>query len=626
MAKKSTKVNTDEIVATVVGDAAADLKAQEDYERRHGADDLTILIGRSFVLGMRRNGYKNTATAVDEFADNALQAGASRIDVVFGYDGSTDSTHPSQIAVIDNGHGMTPGMIRLAMMWGGSHRAERDDRSGFGRFGFGLPTAALSQGEAYTVFSRTTKKAPFYGVEFDTRKLGTYASANGALQIPSAEETSLPQWLQQHVDKHFAGLPNGTIVMLHRLDNLTWKKRETLRRELAWHLGLYYRNFLSVCKMHVDGEDVQAIDPLFLTEGALYYDLDEKRASALPRATIPIKNPETGETQGALTVRYSYMPYGFAGDENEEDSRDGKRKRAKPNARFAILKQNPGIVVTRHGRQIDVIDIPKASDGWWEFIHRDYHWGCEIDFPATLDEEFNVTTSKQGVKPSPRMWQYLADHVRPVLLKMKRDREDERRVKQKPSPKPEEAAEAMVADVAQKWRRKPLANDPERVKRAIENLEREVAKRAQETGVPEREVAQAMVEQIKRRPFKVQRISEREGPFYRVDAMPGQAILLLNTAHPFYDEIYYPASDQLKTAFLLLLGALTMAEAGAPTEYQSFYVRERNVWSGKLTDLLVEFKEFNWPSLEDDSGEELSLEDAEQRSEVGQILADGLSR
>ena len=44
---------------------------------------------------------------------------------------------------------MEPDMIRAAVLWGGTHRP--NDRRGFGRYGFGLPSAAVSVTRRYHV-------------------------------------------------------------------------------------------------------------------------------------------------------------------------------------------------------------------------------------------------------------------------------------------------------------------------------------------------------------------------------------------------------------------------------------------------------------------------------------------
>ncbi|MDI7864598.1 ATP-binding protein [Rhizobiaceae bacterium n13] len=81
----------------------------------------------AFVRGIRDLGYRSNADALSEFIDNALQAYADRIDILFGYSDSS-SKKPTQIAVVDNGYGMDADMIRMAVMWGGTHR--ESDRNG----------------------------------------------------------------------------------------------------------------------------------------------------------------------------------------------------------------------------------------------------------------------------------------------------------------------------------------------------------------------------------------------------------------------------------------------------------------------------------------------------------------
>jgi hypothetical protein len=50
--------------------------------------------------------------------------------------------------------------------------------------------------------------------------------------------------------------------------------------------------------MSVDDVDVEPCDPLFLTEGFRYYDLDEDRAIELDPATVPVTDKDTGNVVG----------------------------------------------------------------------------------------------------------------------------------------------------------------------------------------------------------------------------------------------------------------------------------------------------------------------------------------
>ena len=99
------------------------LEAQKNYATKSGGrSKFGLMVPEAFVRGIRDLGYRSNGDAVAELIDNALQAYADRIDVLFGYEGSGSSKKPLQMAVVDNGHGMEPAMIRMAVMWGGTHR------------------------------------------------------------------------------------------------------------------------------------------------------------------------------------------------------------------------------------------------------------------------------------------------------------------------------------------------------------------------------------------------------------------------------------------------------------------------------------------------------------------------
>src|SRR5215472_11961625 len=142
--------------------------AQAAYDRQRAyiasaeaADDL--IDGRLFVESVRKLGYRNPARALDELIDNSIEAGAENVHVYFGYH-SAGSTKPDAIATVDDGYGMIKDMITAACKWGGTDR--HNSRAMFGRFGFGLPSASVSQGRRFTVYSRTDA-GEFYNVSID---------------------------------------------------------------------------------------------------------------------------------------------------------------------------------------------------------------------------------------------------------------------------------------------------------------------------------------------------------------------------------------------------------------------------------------------------------------------------
>src|SRR5262245_22447475 len=96
--------------------------------------EFPLFNARTAVESQRQNGYRNTASAARELVDNAIEAGATRVDIVFerAKTGRADSV--SAVAIIDNGAGMTAKMSRYALSWGGG--THFDDSQFIGKFGF----------------------------------------------------------------------------------------------------------------------------------------------------------------------------------------------------------------------------------------------------------------------------------------------------------------------------------------------------------------------------------------------------------------------------------------------------------------------------------------------------------
>ena len=119
-------------MATQTTPTSTDLVAQRAYVAQKKAEGFKfgLTVADAFVRGIRDIGYRSTATALDELIDNAMQAEAKSVHLVFDFPDDA-AAKPNAIAVLDDGHGMDPDMIRLALIWGGTHR--EDDRSGFGR-------------------------------------------------------------------------------------------------------------------------------------------------------------------------------------------------------------------------------------------------------------------------------------------------------------------------------------------------------------------------------------------------------------------------------------------------------------------------------------------------------------
>lgn len=380
------------------------ISAQRRYARAVRADGLVV--ARSFLRSSRRSGYVSSATALSELVDNSLEAGAKNIHIVFGFGDS--SSKPDALAVIDDGHGMEPLMLRVALLWGATHR--EDSRVGFGRFGFGLPAASVSQGRHVSVYSRAPG-GRLYGVELAVNE---DAASTAGVSSPHAQE--LPPWLEAYCRRMrlsvTRGVGHGTVVVIRDLDGLTWRTAVALERNLDRAIGLTYRNFLRRVRMFIQGTRIEPIDPLFLTEGARYRDLDTDRAQAIPWPDVHVERPHAGHYPG-VRVRAAYFPPTFP---RIDKAREATGLNA--NERFAVMKENRGLVIMRMGRQIDVV----TSGLWTQFQNNDRYWALELDFPAELDEELSVTANKQAVSLSARVVEALRDAEIPRLIDVLRER------------------------------------------------------------------------------------------------------------------------------------------------------------------------------------------------------------
>lgn len=570
------------------------LRAQRDYIEKLEADAFgwDILVGDAFVRGMRDIGYKSTSFALAEIIDNSIQADATRVDVVFGFD---RGTKPVRIAVVDDGHGMDPQMVRAALVWGAGTRAE--DRSGFGKYGYGLPSASVSQCHRVTVYSKTTD-GEWHSAYLDIDEIARGEwSKNNRIEMPPARPAELPAFVRKSLadSKRLDSFEHGTVVVWENLDRVDYKRREALRNALVTDLGVLYRNYLVSTPMLVDGVVVEPCDPLFLTEGFRYYALDEDRAVEMDPAIVEVKDKESGKTVGSMRVRYAVMPATFfRKPEFKRTNRPGNRRNSM-NERLEIADANNGIIFVRNGRQIDVLRPPRSLGTINATTDR--FWAVEVDFDASLDEFFSITTAKQQVRPDERIWDILKDKANLFqtisTMRAAYSKEAKRIAADAEKTNSGQRASVEAIKAADKFRTsKRPAQTPERQREAKENLGSEARKRASKAGISPEVVEQELVAGREGRTHIVDTEDMPGAPFYRCVQEGGTRVLYLNVAHPFYADLYAgpSSSPRLRAGLEVLLWTLGNAEVDADpdSDRRIFYERERaSVWSANLSDALA---------------------------------------
>lgn len=567
-----------------------DLQRQRDFikDLQDKKFEYGLVLANAFVKGMRDIGYKSTAFALDELIDNAIQAGARNIHVAFGFgSGNASEKKPEMLAIIDDGHGMDPMMVRASVIWGGTHR--HNDRTGFGRYGYGLPSACVSIGRRYTVLSKV-EGSEWNSVHVDLDEIEEHCqNGQGPVCVNDSQPARLPTWVAAYIAKHLPSMTAGTVVLIEKVDRLDYKTTRALSDFLLQEFGITYRNFVSEVTIAVNGTVVEPTDPLFLTPGLRFYDIDEDRATALPPLEIEVKDKETKEPLGVIKVRFSLMPPTFLRVSEDKF----KPKGGKSNARCRVRKENNGIIVLRAGRQIAVIS---AKCPWTTFQNNDRYLGIEVDFPPTLDEEFSVTPLMQSVAPRPRIWDIMEENgVFDAIMEMRRKAHKEaiEMMTKREGDNEKRPSEIAVENAVKMFSKAPSEANPTQRHEGEIRLNREAEKVALQLSLPFDEAKTILVARAKAHPFKVAIEDSPGAPFYRVEQVGQQTALHINKAHRFFRVLYAapgstPTSRHALEALLFVLGLI---ELQAKPELAQMLAATRAQWSdnaektlGKLHD------------------------------------------
>ena len=368
-----------------------------DVERPDGE----IIPPQLAVKAMRDSGYKNTAYALAELIDNSVQANATSVEVIcveeYRQVNERARRRLRTIGVLDNGEGMTPETLRLALQFGnGTHLT---DRKGIGRFGMGLPNSSISQCRRVEVWAWQNGPDNSMYTYLDVDEIeGRKMSA-----VPTPSHRPLPdEWRVRSEILH----TTGTLVLWSSFDDhrLTWRGAAATLRNTGSLIGRMYRKFID------DGR---------LTIRLLALLKDETTFDKPVRVNDPLYLMRRSSTPGPFDVEPMFQSWGDQ-DENFSINYDGAEheivvrmswarqetvphdksdRGAKPYGKHAA--KNIGLSIVREGRELDL-------DPSWtnSYDPTERWWGVEVEFPSTLDEVFGVTNTKQNATIFSHMAQF----------------------------------------------------------------------------------------------------------------------------------------------------------------------------------------------------------------------------
>jgi hypothetical protein len=505
-----------------------------------------IVAVQSFIEATRDTGYKSTGSAIAEFVDNALEASAKRVNVTIEHEVSDGPTSNVVIRVTDDGTGMTPEVLRLALQFGGTTRF--GSRVATGRYGMGLPNGGLSQARRLEVFTWTDSSRVWSSC-LDVDEIAT----NSMRVVPA------PRIAQVSVRPRTR---SGTIVVLSKCDRLDCDDTQTLQLKLLAEFGRIFRRAIRDGRaIKVNGIQVRPFDPLFLARdgslsGAKLYGppLEYKlRVPAIVKSRVPVS---------VVSVRFSELPiqkwHNFS---NEKKNDLGIAKKA-------------GVSIVRAGREIDY--------GWYFMGTKrkenyDDWWRCEVAFTPELDELFGVTHSKQKINPTQLLLSILTPEIERI------GRELNSRVRNKFTSIKGEGVRSHTLTRLQ----------------ALDHLlepPRSLRKRSALDKTPGVKLLRKRNDGVRGLRFAVTHNPEEHNLFFSAQLRDGLLSLNINECHPFYSSAYRQLAsastagdrqDGLQYVLLLLIScARAECLINGPRD-REIMGRFRQIWSDAVAAFLA---------------------------------------
>lgn len=539
---------------------------------------VPLFFGQTLIQSLRDVGYNSTTSALCEHVDNAIQWGATEVRIYFSQTGKRGE-YEIDVLVLDNGKGMAPNVLKVATSFGGS--MVYGNRTGIGRYGMGMKTAALSISPVMDLYS-WQQPGVIYNMTLDVDAVGKEKAnlielsepnlldelpsriseiLTKPMVFPDAREQTLltmnPSELQD-----FLGT-SGTIVYMPACDRLMAAKSRTLVDHAVREMSRIYRRFLEQgLRLFVNNRTVQAFDPTYWMQTArhtLIPELNLKQSRLVLSKVIDINQAEhtpgvkpEDAMKAPVTLRLYTLPI-----------EDWGPLPLKVRKNDLHLYDDHTVSFMRNDREVFIGTVPEIVKR-----HADANWfRIQVDFTGELDEAFGVASNKQGVRPKKYVLddiaRALADEITAVREQIRRHQSEQTFLRQG---KQQTSGEAR-ADEAEGFQSKPLQAPAPTTKEEQDQLDSNLRtlsmmlKRDNETD-------EDAFERVKASRHIIHYKHDEYWPFYHVDQRFGKIILTINTAHPFFERLYEPLSKA--ASFLAAAEGVPNDVEERATESQTF--------------------------------------------------------
>lgn len=506
---------------------------------------VPMFFGQTLIRSLRDQGYSSTTSALCEIVDNSIQWGAENVRIYFRQTGGKGE-YTIDVAVLDDGKGMNPNVLKLAMSFGGS--LNYDKRTGIGRYGMGMKTAALSMAPSFDVYSWQDEK-DMYRLTLDVDEVGKSRLNMIEMQDPESVD-DLPsdvasilhkpmvwpnrddqQLLADAEDDVYDALgASGTLVYIPECDRVDAAKARTLAERAIKDIGRIYRKFIdNGLKIWVNNKIVESFDPTYWSQNSRHVQVDgisETKSRLVVAKTVPIARGFGGE-KGNLSIRLYELPI--------EDWSQLPRAVRKNSLR---LYDDHNVTILRNDREMFAGVMPEIARR-----HGDLNWfRVQIDFSGDLDEAMGLSSNKQGVRPKP----YVLDEIAAAIgneVGAVRDRirkfQNTNAASNNRTGVSTAERKANEAEDTQSERIEMPNPITEEERQALNQQIRELAASVRRDGESE----EAAIERVEGSAYLTKYNHDPFWPFYHVEYKVGRVLLTINTAHPFYDRVYRPLSE-----------------------------------------------------------------------------------
>ena len=544
--------------------------------------DRSLFPGSFTILALRDSRYHNSAYAIAELIDNAVEAGAPLIELLCmeAPQSVRERTRRrvSEIAVLDNGTGMNAKTLLEALKFGGGTRHYSD--RGIGKYGMGLPTSSMSQCKRVDVWTWQEGLDSVWHSSIDADEI---EMGNHEVPLPD-QDTPIPDiWRRAGSDEIFKD-GSGTLVVWSKLDKIQWKTSQGLIDNIVREVGRIHRNFIDAEIHSIWAVSFLRNRPNFPDRRIPFVANDPMYLMSHTSVDDPPWNEQPMFHQWGETQYYSHLVDG------KEVSIEVRYSIVKPEAlRTESASQNPGatirgrharhnigVSVVREDREIVLEDAFLREGGSTENPQNRW-WGCEVHFRRSCDELFGVDHNKQMVANFTQAAKTLARDDRPnqeildemgidddLIYQLVGDIRDQTRAmmrqirqmfKQKRSSgkkgnrgDPESKATRTATDADREavttGEEAPSKTDVDRVQIPPEEREKGLTERFVELGQA-REDAQKLARQLIEEDLSYQFNSAQLDGSLMFNVRSNQGILHinLNTDHPIYDLLSHIESD-----------------------------------------------------------------------------------